>query len=107
MHLYLLPRFIIKRINTLIANFLWFGAKGEQKYHLMPLEEITMQKEMGGWGLKTTKIFDWDFLTKSFMHAIFDSGLWQVRAKKNYFKSISLHDWLNIGVGNIKNGSYI
>ena len=49
-HLYFLPFFIIKRIKSIMAQFIWSGSRDKHKYHLIKLEKITIPKEVGGWG---------------------------------------------------------
>lgn len=56
-----------QKINAIIANFLWYGAKGEKKNCLAYLDVITRMKKYGNWGLKEIKIFRWDFINKEFL----------------------------------------
>lgn len=54
LHLFSLPHIIVKKINTIISNFLWAGFRGKQKLHLARLDEISQRKE-GGMGFEATR----------------------------------------------------
>lgn len=59
MHLFLLPNSFINNINFIIAHFIWSGAHGPQKLHLVWMETLTAKKNEGGQGLKSLEHFEW------------------------------------------------
>lgn len=50
-HLFHLPSSILNGINHPMANFIWAGANNRKKLHLIKLSNITLPKNIGGWGI--------------------------------------------------------
>lgn len=103
-HLYILPKFVIKKINYILSNFIWFGSKGVGKMHLAQLEDI---KEEGSQGIKNTKIFRWSLLVNSFWKELFGYGLWQQIIKEKYLHNQHFHTWIKVGTQNTCYSSFI
>lgn len=51
MHLFMLPKEIIHRINAIIARFLWAGSSQVRKFHLVHLFVLACSIEAKGWGI--------------------------------------------------------
>lgn len=77
-------QFIIKRINAIISDLLWLGAKGDHNIHLVYLELI----KKGSWGLKILEKFAWDLMSKRFCHAIFHSNIFHDIIQEKYLKNM-------------------
>jgi len=58
-HLYHLPRLIINSLHRIMAQYILFGAAQNFKYHLVKLENITIPKKLGGWGVLNLRQFGW------------------------------------------------
>lgn len=48
MHLFLLPKAVAQRINSIIVRFLWSGVGNIRKPHLVRLDHISESVEEGG-----------------------------------------------------------
>lgn len=57
MHLYLMPKNIIKRIKSIISNFIWVSPGKDKKIHMVSLEVIFISKEARGWGVKNIELY--------------------------------------------------
>lgn len=66
MHLFLLPKSVIQKINAIISIFLWSGAHGGTKFHLVCSSEISRSTDRGRWGLLVLHVFPLALLSKSF-----------------------------------------
>lgn len=63
-HLFHIPISIISDINCLMENFIWAGSHSAKKYHLTKLSNITLPKDMGGWGIMDLRHFGGALLIK-------------------------------------------
>lgn len=61
MHLYLMPKNIIKRINSCISNFIWARTREVHKVHLVWHEEISKCHNEGGWGILDIQSLDGNY----------------------------------------------
>lgn len=44
-HLFYIPSATIKKLNCLMATFIWGGCKDKRKFHLAKLENISLPKK--------------------------------------------------------------
>jgi hypothetical protein len=44
------PKWVVKMINTHMANFFWNDQENNHKYHLSNWQSLTQRKEKGGGG---------------------------------------------------------
>jgi len=63
-HLFFLPASIIHKLNKITANFIWGGKSERSKFHLSKLENISLPKHLGGWGLMDLRSFGKALLCK-------------------------------------------
>lgn len=47
----MLPKVILRKINSLNNKFLWEGAALERKLHMASIEKVCRKKEFGGLGI--------------------------------------------------------
>jgi len=65
MSFYELPRWVIKRIDSLRRNFLWRGGKeGSKGYHLISWERVCKKKKFSGLGVLNLGDMNWALLCK-------------------------------------------
>lgn len=70
MHRASVPKFILKKIDSLIANFIWAFSADKRKRNLEKLEDLTRPKKAGGWGLKDIQCFVWALTIRTLWHVI-------------------------------------
>lgn len=51
MHLFLLPREVIKKMESIVGRSIWVGTLLHGKYHLVKWSLIARPIEEGGWGI--------------------------------------------------------
>lgn len=106
-HLYALPVGIIKKVNRIIANFIWSGRFNSPKIHLLKLDRITVPKNRGGWGLLDISLFGQALLCKSLTRALFGEGLWSKVIRRVYLQDKDLIYWYRRGGFRVCHGSAI
>ena len=84
------PSSILHRIQQLIANFIWRGARKDTCYHLTKWKNISKPKDNGGWGIQNIFWFAQSLVAKSCWRGLFGKGLWNRVLKKKYLKGIDL-----------------
>jgi len=90
------PSSILHRIQQLIANFIWRGARKHTCYHLAKWKNIARPKDNDGWGIQNIFWFAQSLVAKSCWRGLFGKGLWNRVLKKKYLKGIDLTSWLCI-----------
>lgn len=65
MHIYKIPKGTVKRINSIIANFLWSGVGADRKTYLIRLEVLACRVDKGGWNIKDLERFNMALLIKN------------------------------------------
>jgi hypothetical protein len=75
MSMYMLPKTVIKRMDTTRKRFFWQG-KTEKKYHLVKWSVITKPKEKGGLGVKYLRKMNISLLCKWWWKVENEEGLW-------------------------------
>jgi len=63
-HLYHLHISIMKILDRIMANFIWFVSRVNKKFHLVKMSQITLPKHMGGWGIMNLQHFGWALFLK-------------------------------------------
>lgn len=106
-HLFHLSASIIKKMCSIVGNFLWGGKSFQSKINLVKMEIISRPKNIGGWGLLNMKIFGKALLCKSLYRGIFGSGPWRKIIQNRYLKGCSLEFWYRRSSFGIKSGSAI
>jgi hypothetical protein len=89
-----IPSSILHRIQQLITNFIWRGARKSLGFHLANWKKIARPKDNGGWGIRNLYWFAQSLSSKSCLRGIFGKGLWNLVLKKKYLKGIYLTSWL-------------
>lgn len=105
-HLFFIPSTIIKKLNSLMATFIWGGAVEKKKY-LTKLDNITLPKKMGGWSLMNLRIFGSALLCKTLLRAVFGESLWCKAIKMKYMGNKDIHFWYRNDFMWQSNGSMI
>jgi hypothetical protein len=90
-----IPSSILHRIQQLIANFIWRGARKSSGFHLANWQNIARPKDNGGWGIQNLYWFAQSLSAKSCWRGLFGKGLWNLVLKKKYLKGIDLTSWLH------------
>lgn len=106
-HLFLLPASIIKKMNSLTANFLWGGKSQQTKLHLVKMDSISKPKNLGGWGLLHLKSFGKALLCKSLLRGIYGRCPWSSYINQKYLKGRPMIYWYRRNMLGIKSGSAI
>lgn len=65
-HLYWIPNTIVKKVISIMKNFLWQGLDVTTKMNLCKWSELTKSKELSGWGLLHQQYFGTTLLIKLF-----------------------------------------
>jgi len=85
MHLYLILKEIIQKINKILARFLWAGKIIAKKYHLVCFSSIERPIQSGGWGILDKECFNISLVTKKNWRALYGTDIWQNGMKRKYF----------------------
>jgi hypothetical protein len=64
MHMFLLPKTVIKRMDKRRRNFFWQGVSMKKKYHLVRWKKICKSKKKGGLGIKNLRKMNVSLLCK-------------------------------------------
>eukprot|EP00253_Pinus_taeda_P001784 PITA_01784 len=89
-HIFFLPASIIHKMSRISANFIWGGKSNQRKFHLSKMENISLPKNLSGWGLLDLRNFGKALLCKSLWRGIFGEGPWSITIKKKYMKGKDL-----------------
>jgi len=96
-HLFFIPLGIISMLNRLMENFIWGGCREKRKYHLTSLRNITLPKELGGWGILDIRTFGKALLCKSLWRGISEVNLWSTFLRNKYMGNKGLIYWYRKG----------
>ena len=81
-----IPISILRKLKSLIFDFLW-GKKGDKKkFHLVEWTTLSKPISQGGWGIKNLEWFSISLRIKSFWHVLCSNGLWFKLISVKYFK---------------------
>ncbi len=105
--LFHLPVSTIKKLNEIIAHFIWSDMWQKHKYHLTKLEHISMAKRLGGWGILNLKRLGHALLLESLWHGIFGVGIWSQIINHKYLKDIDFKFWMRRGCIGCNSGSTV
>lgn len=94
-HLFHFPITIIKKLNGMIANFIWSSMKNNNKHQLSKLDHISMLKPLGGLGILNLRRFGYALLLKSLWIGIVREGTQGMIIKHKYLKDIDFLVWLH------------
>jgi hypothetical protein len=84
MSMYMLPKTVIKRMETIRKRFFWQGNSVKKKYHLVKWAVITKPKRKGGLGVKGMRKMNLSLLCKWWWKVENEEGLWQEIVRKKY-----------------------
>lgn len=92
-HLFYITSAIVNKLNSLMATFIWGGNKDKRKFHLIKLENITLPKKKGGWGIMNPRLFGRALLCKSLWRVIFGNSLWSQAIKMKCLGNNDIYYW--------------
>jgi hypothetical protein len=84
MSMYMLPKTVIKKIDSTRKKFFWQGGAAKRKYHLVKWAVITKPKKKGGLGVKDIRKMNISLLCKWWWKFEHEEGLWQEIVRKKY-----------------------
>lgn len=90
--LFWIPNTIVKKVTSIMTNFLWRELNVTSKMNLCKWSELTKPKKIGGWGLLQHQSFGTTLLTKTFWRAITGKGIWQDIVHSKYLQNNTLED---------------
>lgn len=96
-HLFFLPASIIQSMNKLTANFIWGGQAGKRKFHLSKLSNISLPKNMGGWGVLDLRTFGKALLCRTLWRGIYEERPWSNIIQKKYMRKKDISFWFRKG----------
>ena len=79
----------------------------KRKYHLTKLRNITIQKDLGGWGIMDIRTFGKALLCKSLWRGINGDTLWSTSSRNKYMGNKDLIYWYRKGTIGYPQGSTI
>ncbi|GKU91337.1 hypothetical protein SLEP1_g5224 [Rubroshorea leprosula] len=99
MSTYLLPKGVIKAIDTIRRGFLWGGKEEGKKIAWVGWDKVCKGKEDGGLGIKDLRLFNLALLGKWWGRLGDGSkGLWKRVLEERYGKNgTNWHDWMREG----------
>lgn len=103
-HLYLIPASIVNELKCPTTIFIWGGNHERKKYHLTKLCNITLPKELGGWGIMDLCRFGGTLLMKSLRWDLFGDGTWSKIIHHKYLKDKNSRFWYRKGTIYINQG---
>lgn len=106
MSMFKMPITVVKKLEKIQRQFLWGDTSDKKKLHLVGWDKITLNKQLGGLGIKKLQIQNLGLLSKWWWRfGTKKESLWarSVRAKHGIEES----NWLPIRPSNITNFSHI
>lgn len=107
MHLFHLPKFVIKRIDATITKILWVGVGNKQSIHLAYLESISKNETKGKWDFIDTNSFNLFLHIKNLWRSFFGFGKWHRIISKKYVNFLNMEEWVQLGAPKKKNGYHL
>ncbi|CAN6249384.1 unnamed protein product [Urochloa humidicola] len=92
MSMFLLPKTILKRMDSTRKRFFWQGTGTKRKYYLVKWSKVTLPKRKGGLGIKDLRKLNISLLSKWWWKIESGEGLWQEIVQKKYIKRHTLHE---------------
>jgi hypothetical protein len=83
MSMYLVPKTVVKKIDSTRKRFFWQGGATKRKYHLFKWAVITKPKKKGGLGVKDLRKMNISLLCKWWWKFENEEGLWQEIVRNN------------------------
>lgn len=94
-------------LNNLMENFIWGGSEDKRKYHLTKLRNISIPKDLGGWGIMDIRTFGKALLCKSLWRGMSGASLWSSILRRKYMGNKDLIYWYRKGTIGYAQGSAI
>lgn len=107
MHLFLLLRKIIKKIQSIMGHFMWDGKLSRGKYHLIKWLQIARPIQEGRWGITDPATFNSALIIKNMWRTVSRSGIWSKIITENYMYRQAFIAWISGGAKRKTNSSYI
>lgn len=107
MHLYMLPMTIIKKIDAILASFLWSSTGDHKKIHLVHQVTLIKVVDSGKWGILDTLSFNRALICKSLWRGLTGRGIWSLIIRGKYMAYKDIEDWIKYGDIITPSSSYI
>lgn len=107
MHLFLLPREVTKKIQSIMGYFIWAGTLLSGKFHLVKGSLIAIPIEEGGWSIIDPSAFNIVLIIKNMWRAASGTGIWPHIIKDKYMYGQSFTTWIFGGAKKKTISSYI
>jgi len=88
-----IPKRFLDHICRTSFRFLWAGQISPRGTHLANWKSIAAAKEMGGWGLKNTRLFARSLVGRNLWRLTLGNSLWVRVMNSKYFPNLFVSEW--------------
>ena len=88
------PKSILRKLKSLIFDFLWGSTGKERRYHFADWSTLSKPTSQGGWGIKNLEWFSTSLRLKSLWLALCGNGLWFKIISVKYLKKDNVISWI-------------
>lgn len=96
-HLYMLPKYFLREIRKIMANFIWGGGREKRTIHLAKWDCLTFPIKCGVWGILDMEVFGQSLITKCLWQCLQGKGKWHDIINQKYLEGASVEELVITG----------